>query len=435
MTSEMIGLIGIILLFVLLLLRVPVGMSLLLVGFLGYIGISNIGVANAQLGISGFGTASSHSLSVMPMFILMGLFLSFSGLATDLFKAVDSWVGHFRGGLGMATIGAAAIFSSISGSSSATTATLARVAIPEMNQYNYHPRLSSATVAAGGTLGFLIPPSVILILYGVLTHEPIGPLLIAGLVPGILMALMFMLTIYIQIRRNPSLAPVNTEALPFIDRIKALKTVWPFILIFLLSIGGIYLGFFTPTEAGGVGAFGALLISVFTKRLNWKSFIESLEECVRLTAMIFLILIGANLFAQFLAKSRIPSTITQFVGSLDVSSYLILLGILFVLFILGLFMEGIAILVLTLPIIYPLIMELGFNGVWFGIIMVMVINMGLITPPLGISVFIINGVDKTIPIPTIFKGVIPILVTMIVFTFVVIIFPNVVLFLPDLMGK
>lgn len=435
MSPELIGLLGIVLLFVLLLLRVPVGMSLLLVGFLGYIGISNLNVANSQLGISGFGTASSHSLSVMPMFILMGLFLSFSGLAKELFKAVDSWVGHFRGGLGMATIGAAAIFSSISGSSSATTATLARVAIPEMNQYNYHPRLSSATVAAGGTLGFLIPPSVILILYGVLTHEPIGPLLIAGLVPGVLMALVFMLTIYFQIRRNPSLAPVNAKAMPLIDRFKALSTIWPFILIFLLSIGGIYLGFFTPTEAGGVGAFGALIVSILTKKMNWKNFVESLGECVRLTAMIFLILIGANIFAQFLAKSRIPSTITQFVASLDVSPYLILLGILFVLFILGLFMESIAILVLTLPIIYPLIMELGFNGVWFGIIMTMVINMGLITPPLGMNVFIINGVARDIPIPTIFRGVIPMLVTMIVFTVLLVAFPDVVLFLPDFMSE
>lgn len=434
MSPELIGLLCIILLFVLLLLRVPVGMSLLLVGFLGYIAISNLSVANAQLGISGFGTASSHSLSVMPMFILMGLFLSFSGLAKELFKAVDSWVGHFRGGLGMATIGAAAIFSSISGSSSATTATLARIAIPEMSQYKYHPQLSSATVAVGGTLGFLIPPSVILILYGVLTHEPIGPLLIAGLVPGIIMALMFMVTIYIQIRRNPSLAPVNADVMPFKERFKSLSTIWPFLLIFLLSIGGIYLGIFTPTEAGGVGALGALVVSIMTKRMNWKNFVESLGESVRLTAMIFLILIGANLFAQFLAKSRIPTWITQTITSLEVSPYVILFGILFVLFILGLFMEGIAILVLTLPIIYPLVMELGFNGIWFGVIIVMVINMGLITPPLGINVFIINGVARDIPIPTIFRGVIPMLVTMLIFTVLLVIFPDVVLLLPNIMN-
>ncbi|MCM3759873.1 TRAP transporter large permease [Alkalihalobacillus oceani] len=434
MSPELIGLLCIILLFVLLLLRVPVGMSLLLVGFLGYIAISNLSVANAQLGISGFGTASSHSLSVMPMFILMGLFLSFSGLAKELFKAVDSWVGHFRGGLGMATIGAAAIFSSISGSSSATTATLARIAIPEMSQYKYHPQLSSATVAVGGTLGFLIPPSVILILYGVLTHEPIGPLLIAGLLPGIIMAFMFMVTIYIQIRRNPSLAPVNADVMPFKERFKSLSTIWPFLLIFLLSIGGIYLGIFTPTEAGGVGALGALVVSIMTKRMNWKNFVESLGESVRLTAMIFLILIGANLFAQFLAKSRIPTGITQTITSLEVSPYVILFGILFVLFILGLFMEGIAILVLTLPIIYPLVMELGFNGIWFGVIIVMVINMGLITPPLGINVFIINGVARDIPIPTIFRGVIPMLVTMLIFTVLLVIFPDVVLLLPNIMN-
>ncbi|GAB3063867.1 TRAP transporter large permease [Virgibacillus ainsalahensis] len=434
MSPELIGLLGIGLLFVLLLLKISVGMSLVMVGFLGYIAISNLDIANAQLGISGFGTASNHSLSVMPMFILMGLFLSFSGLAKELFKAVDSWVGHYRGGLGMATIGAAAIFASISGSSSATTATLAKVAIPEMHKYNYHPRVSSSTVAAGGTLGFLIPPSVILILYGVLTHEPIGNLLIAGLMPGIIMGLMFMVSIYIQIRRDPSLAPVKANAVPFKERLKYLSTIWPFMLIFLLSIGGIYFGFFTPTEAGGVGAFGALVVSVLTKKMNWKSFVESLQECVRLTAMIFLILIGANLFAQFLAKSRIPSSITQTIASLDVSPYLILIGILFVLFILGLFMEGIAIMVLTLPILHPLIMQLGFDGVWFGVIMVLVINIGLITPPLGISAFIINGISD-ISLSTIFRGIMPMLFTMIVFVLILVVFPDLVLILPDLMSK
>lgn len=434
MSPEMIGLLGIFLLFVLLLLNMSVGMSLVIVGFFGFVAISGIDVANSQLGTSGYGTASNHSLSVMPMFILMGLFLSFSGLARELFKAVDSWVGHFRGGLGMATIGASAIFSSISGSASATTATLAKVAIPEMQKYDYSPRVSTATVAAGGTLGFLIPPSVILILYGVLTQEPIGQLLIAGLIPGILLTLLFMLTVYIQIRRNPSLAPVKSEVASLKERFKSLIPVWPFMLIFLLSIGGIYFGFFTPTEAGGVGAFGALVVSVLTKKMNWKSFVESLQECVRLTAMIFLILIGANLFAQFLALSRIPSTITQAIASLDVSPYLILIGVLFILFILGMFLEGIAILVLTLPILYPLIMQLGFDGVWFGIVMVLVVNIGLITPPLGVTAFIINGISK-ISLPTIFRGIVPMLFTMIAFLIILIAFPDIVLILPNFMGS
>ncbi len=431
----MMGLIGIIALFVLILLRVQVGIALLLVGFGGYYFLSGERVALAQLGMSAFGTASKYTLSVMPMFILMGMFLSYSGLAKDLFKAVDRWVGHIRGGIGMATIGASAIFASISGSANATTATLGKVALPEMKEYNYHPGLSSACVAAGGTLGVLIPPSVILILYGVLTMEPIGALLIAGLVPGILLALCFMLTVYIQVRRNPSLAPNLQEPSPFIERVKSLKSIWPFMLIFMLSIGGIYFGFFTPTEAGGVGALGALLFAVITRRLNWKKFMAALEETVYLTSMVFIILIGATLFGKFLAMSRIPAQLTSIVTDLDVSPYIIIAIILLIFFILGLFLEGIAILVLTLPIVYPLIISLGFDGIWFGVIMVLVFVMGTITPPLGISVFVIHGVARDIPIPTIFRGVTPMLIAMILFTALLVIFPQIVMTLPNLMMK
>jgi tripartite ATP-independent transporter DctM subunit len=433
MSPEVVGIIGIVALFVLILLRVQVGIALLLVGFTGYMYLSGTNVALAQLGMSAFGTASKYSLSVMPMFILMGMFLSYSGLAKDLFKAVDHWVGHVRGGIGMATIGASAIFSSISGSVNATTATLAKVALPEMKDYKYHQGLSSSCVAAGGTLGVLIPPSVILILYGVLTMEPVGALLIAGLVPGILLAFLFMLTVYIQVRRKPSLAPNQQSPSSFQDRMKSLSKIWPFGLIFLLSIGGIYFGFFTPTEAGGVGALGALLFSVLTKRLGWKGFFASLEETIRLTSMIFIILIGATLFGQFLAMSRVPTAVTSMVIGLDVSPFVIVAIILIIYFLLGLFLEGIAILVLTLPIVYPLIIQLGFDGIWFGIIMVMVFNMGVITPPLGISVYVINGVAKDIPIQTIFRGVTPMLLTMILFTILLVIFPEIVMTLPNFM--
>ncbi|MDV2883708.1 TRAP transporter large permease [Alkalihalophilus pseudofirmus] len=433
MSPEMIGVIGIISLLILILLRVQVGIALLLVGFTGYLTLSGSNVALAQLGMSAFGTASKYSLSVMPMFILMGMFLSYSGLAKDLFKAVDHWVGHVRGGLGMATIGAAAIFSSISGSANATTATLAKVAIPEMKDYNYKPSLSSACVAAGGTLGVLIPPSVILILYGVLTMEPVGALLIAGIVPGILLTFLFMLTVYIRVKRDPSLAPNVQTPSTFKARMGSFGKIWPFVLIFMLSIGGIYFGFFTPTEAGGVGALGALLFSVLTKRLGWKGFFDSLEETIRLTSMIFIILIGATLFGQFLAMSRVPTAVTSMVIGLDVSPFVIIAIILLIYFLLGLFLEGIAILVLTLPIVYPLVIQLGFDGIWFGIIMVMVFNMGVVTPPLGISVYVINGVAKDIPIQTIFRGVTPMLIAMMIFTIILVIFPEIVMTLPNLM--
>lgn len=435
MSPELIGVLGVAALVVLILLRVQVGIALLVIGFIGYAWITNINVAFAQLGSVTFNTASNYNLSVMPMFILMGMFLSYSGLAKDMFNAVDRWIGHWKGGLGMATIGASAIFSAISGSIMATTATIAKVALPEMKRLEYHPRLSTACVAAGGTLGILIPPSVILILYGVITMEPIGELLIAGFIPGVLMAASFMLTIYIQVKRNPSLAPGHQEKATWKERIVSLKNVWAFLVIFFISMGGIYFGFFTPTEAGGVGALGALIIALANRTLSWKRFAESLIETVRLTSMVFFILIGAMLFGSFLAISKLPMALTSIVAEAEVSRYVILLAILFVYLILGMFMEGIAMLVLTMPIVYPLIIDLGFDGVWFGIIMVLVLNMGALTPPMGLSVFVVSGVAKDIPIQTIFRGVVPMLVTIIIFTIILVIIPEIVTFLPDMMRQ
>jgi tripartite ATP-independent transporter DctM subunit len=434
MIPEVIGIIGTLLLIILILLRAPVGLSLLLIGFLGYSYLTKFKVGLSQLGMSTFNVASSYVLSVMPLFILMGMFLSYSGLGKDLYQAVDRWVGHVRGGLAMATIGASALFSAISGSAMSTTATVARVTLPEMKKYDYNSGLAAASVAAGGTLGILIPPSVALILYGALTMEPIGPLLIAGIIPGAICTALFMMTVYVQIRKNPSLAPSGRLKASFLEQIKSLKNVWPFLLIFLLSIGGIYLGIFTPTEAAGVGAFGAFLYTIITRKLDWKKLGEAFDESVRLSAMIFIILIGASLFGNFLAVSKIPMTISTSVISMELSPYVVLSLILLVYLLLGLFMEAIAIQVLTLPIVYPLIIELGFDGIWFGIILVMVLNMGLITPPLGISCYIIQGIDKSIPLNKIFSSVIPMLITMIIFTILLVIFPQIVTFLPELMN-
>jgi len=434
MSPELIGLIGLIIFMFLILLKVPIGLALLLIGFFGYVGLSGWDIALTQLGQSGFETASDYSLSVMPMFILMGMFLSHSGLSSDLFNSVDVWIGKIRGGLSMATIGASAIFSAISGSATATTATMARVAIPEMNKYEYDAKLSTSSVAAGGTLGFLIPPSVILILYGVLTYEPIGELLVAGFIPGILMTLFFMLSIYFQAKKNPELAPQKTKKSTFKEKIESLIQIIPFLIVFVLSIGGIYLGLFTPSEAGGVGALGSLVVALVTKKMNWSRFVDSLVDTVKLTAMIFFILIGAGLFAKFLSATNIPVTVTSFVAELNTSPYIILFAVLFVLFILGMFMEGIAIFVLTLPIIHPLITDLGFDGVWFGIIMVLIMNLGLLTPPLGMSVYIINGIVPEVPIEKIFRGVIPMIITIVLFIIVLTIFPEIVLFIRAYMG-
>lgn len=428
----MIGIIGIVLLLVLILLRVSVGLSLFLVGFVGVSQLTDLSVGLSQLGSSAFGTGNNYGLSVIPLFILMGMLMSNTGLGTDLFTAVDKWIGHFRGGLAIATVGASSIFAAISGSTNATTATLAKIAIPEMKKYKYKTTFSTAAVAAGGTLGILIPPSVILIIYGALTNEAVGPLLIGGLIPGILLTFIFIGMINIQVRLNPEIAPRKEVAATFEEKLTSLKSVWPFLLIFVLSIGGIYFGIFTPSEAGGIGAIGAFLLTLLTKRLDLKGLISSLDESLRLSVMLFLILIGASLFGRFLALSQIPMTLSTSVGSLNVSPYIILAMILIVYFILGMFMEGIAIMVLTLPIVYPLIIQLGFSGLWFGIIMVMVLNIGVLTPPLGLSVYIISGVVKDVPIEQIFKGVVPPVIAMLIFTIILVIFPEIVTFLPSL---
>ncbi|WP_342387937.1 TRAP transporter large permease [Salinicoccus bachuensis] len=433
MTPELIGLIGILAILLLFFAKVPVAIALIIVSLLGTTAIRGFEVAFAQLGRTPFDTSSNYSLSVIPLFILMGMVLSNTGIGRDLYRMVDSFVGHLKGGLATATIGTAAIFSSISGSLNATTATVAKIALPEMDKYNYKSSLSTASVAAGGTLGILIPPSVILILYGILTREPIGALLIAGIIPGILQILLFMITVYVLVRRDSDLAPQREGKAGASERLHTLKNIWPFIGLFLVTIGGIYLGVFTPTEAAGIGAFGALFFAVISRKFNWKMLGGSLEETIRLTAFIFLLIIGANLFGQFLAISRIPVMLTSYIGGLEMNAYIILGVILLVLLILGCFVESLALIVITLPILYPIITELGFNGIWFGVIMIMVINIGALTPPLGISVYVIKGVAKDVPLQTIFKGIVPMIVAMVICVIILIIFPELVTVLPDMM--
>lgn len=435
MSAELIGFIGIIVLVLLILFKVPVGLSLLLVGFVGIGLIKNMDVALSQLASSSFSTVNSYSLSVIPLFILMGMFMSNTGFGNDLFTAVEKWIGKVRGGLAIATIGAASIFSAISGSANATTATLAKICIPEMEKYNYKTTFATAAVAAGGTLGSLIPPSVLLILYGALTSEPIGALLIAGIVPGILMAICFMIMINIQVRMKPEIAPQRTETVSMKEKVYSLKNVWPFLVIFLISIGGIYVGVFTPNEAGAIGAMGAFILSVVTRRMSLKILLDSLDETLRITVMIFFVLIGASIFGRFLALSKIPMLLSDSITSLDVAPFVILTLILVVYFFLGMFLEGIAIMVLTLPIIYPIITDLGYNGLWFGVIMILIVNIGVLTPPLGLSVYIIAGIVKHVSIEQIFKGVIPSIITMILFIILLIIFPEIVTFLPDITFK
>jgi tripartite ATP-independent transporter DctM subunit len=432
MSPELTGLVGIILLLLFFFLKMQVGLSMLVVGFLGYAYLTTRSAGLAVISQVPYSTASMYSLSVIPLFIVMGMFLSYGGLGRDLFKAVDAWMRHLPGGMAIATIGACAFFAAVCGSATATAATLGTIALPEMKRYKYHDGLATAVVAAGGTLGILIPPSTILVLYGLLTELPVGELLIAGFVPGVLMAIMFMATVFIIVKRDPSKAMVAAPA-PMKEKMKSLVSIWPVGLIFIGVMGGIYFGFFTPTEAAAVGAFIALVFSVATRRFSRKNLFDSLDSSSRTTAMLFLILIGAITFGRFLAVTDIPFQLSGYMADLHVSKYIVMIMILLLMTVLGCFIEGISLMVLTLPILYPIVIALGFDGIWFGVVMVIMLNIGMVTPPVGMNVYVTAGVAKDVPLMTIFKGVTPFWIAMIVCALILIAFPQIVTFLPDLM--
>ena len=379
-----------------------------------------------------YATASAYSLSVIPLFILMGMFLSHGGLGKDIFDAANAWVRHVKGGMAMATIAAIAIWSAISGSATATAASIGSVVLPEMKRRGYNDALATACVAAGGTMDILIPPSSVLVLYGILTEESIGKLLIAGILPGLLLAALFAVVIYIWVRRDPTAAPVEPAA-PLKEKMRALKPIWAVVVIFILVMGGIYKGFFTPTEAAAVGAFISLLVSLVSRRFSRNAMLAALDSGARTTAMLFIILIGAIIFSRFLAVTRIPFELSSYIASLEVSRYVIIGIISVALIFLGCFIEGISLMVLTVPILYPLIIDLGFDGVWFGIVLVTLLNIGMVTPPVGINVYVVAGVAKDVPLMTIFRGVTPFFIAMVVGLILLIAFPQISLWLVGFM--
>jgi len=430
----MAGIVGVALFFVALAFKMQIGLSMLFVGLLGFAYLSSPKAMLAKLGMDAYASASVHALSVIPLFVLMGLFLFHAGLGHEIYKALYAWIGRVRGGLGMATIGACGVFGALSGSIIATVATFTAVALPEMRRYKYKDVLSTGCIAAGGGVDILIPPSTVLVLYGILTYESIGKLLIGGIVPGILLALLFIGVIYIWVRINPSLAPLQPkERVTFVEKIKLSSKLYPVAGLFLMAMGGIYFGVFTPTEAAAVGAFGALVFSLVTKHLTREGFKNALVEAASVTGMLFLILIGAGIFGRFITISKIPMQLAAFVSGLDVSPYVVLLFIYLFYIILGCFVEGLAILALTVPILYPLVTSLGFDGVWFGIIVIIMISIGTITPPVGICVYVTAGVAKDVPLGTIFKGATPFWVAKIILAILLTIFPGIVTFLPGLM--
>jgi tripartite ATP-independent transporter DctM subunit len=428
----MIGLIGIICLFGLLAIRVYIGMAMMIVGFMGTGVLIGWQPALDLLGLVPMDETKVYSMSVIPLFILMGQFAFVSGISTDIYQTVYNWMGHLRGGLAMATVLACAFFSAVSGSSLATGATMGMVAIPEMMKYKYNPSLATGCVAAGGTLGILIPPSIGFVIYGILTEQSIGKLLMAGLLPGLLLSSLFILSIIIICAWKPAMGPKG-PATPWSARIRSLSGTWGILTLFAIVIGGIYTGVFTPTEAAGIGAFGAFAIMVFKKQLTWARFVQCLSETGKMTAFIFLIIIGAAVFSYFLALTGLPTTLSEYITGLSLPRGIILFGIILVYMVLGCVMEVYSIMILTLPIIFPIVVGLGFDPIWFGVMMVIVLEIGLITPPIGLNVFVLKGAAVGIPVEVIFKGIWPFFISAIIAMILIALFPGIALYIPSQM--
>ena len=426
------AIISVALLIFLFLLRMPVAFAMALVGFLGFCYIVSVPGGLAILAKDFWAMFSSYSLTVIPMFVFMGTIAFYSGMSRRLYATAYKFLGQQRGGLALATILACAGFGAMCGSTNAAAAAMGKVTLPEMRRYNYDDSLATACVAAAGSLAILIPPSTILIVYGVMTEESIGRLFAAGILPGLVLTALFIITIIIICRFKPSLAPPGARA-TWKERIASLSGVIEMFLLFALVMGGLFVGWFTPTEAGAAGAAGALIIALARRRLSWRGFLDSLADTTRITAMVFLIVTGATVFGHFMAVTRVPFELSAWVGGLGVSPTVILGFIIFGYLIGGCFMDSLALVTLTIPILYPLVLSLGFNGIWFGVIIVLVAEMGVITPPVGINVYVIKGVAPDVPLETIFKGIFPFLGAIIVCIALLIAFPQIALFLPSFM--
>jgi C4-dicarboxylate transporter, DctM subunit len=432
MSSGAAAVAGFVALFGLILLRVPVGMAMGLVGVTGYGAIVGAGPALKMVGQTSMRTVTDYSFGVIPMFLLMGAFVSTSGMSRELFRAANSFVGHWRGGLGLATIAACGAFAAISGSSVATAATFATVAYPEMRRHKYPQSFAAGVIAAGGTLGAIFPPSTVLAVYGLITQQDIGKLFIAGIVPGLLAVSMYMLTIVAIGLMRPGFLPAGPRS-DWKERLAALRHVWAALALFAFVIGGLYGGLFTPTEAGGVGACGAFLISVARRRLTPAGVLASLLQATRTAAAVFTVLIGALLFGYFLTVTETPQRVTEFLTGLGVGRYGVLALIMLMYLALGCLMDAMAMIILTVPIVFPVVTALGFDPIWFGIIIVMTVELGLIHPPVGMNVFVIKTAVKDVTFATIFKGVLPFIATDILRLVILIAFPAIALYLPSLM--
>ncbi len=433
MTPSTAALLSVGVLILLFLMKMPVAIAMGLVGFIGFMWVVSV-PAGLSIVAKGFWTMfSSYDLSVVPMFVFMGTIAFYAGMGARLYDAAYKFFGRFRGGLALATIFACAGFGAMCGSTNAEAAAMGKVTLPEMKRYRYDDSLATGCVASAGSLAILIPPSALLIIYGILTEQSIGRLFAAGILPGLLLTLLFAMTIFIVCRFRPELAPPGAKS-TWKERLTSLSGVIEMFLLFSLVMGGLFIGWFTPTEAGAAGAAGAILIALIRRKLNWKDFLNSLADTTRITAMVYLIITGAILYSYFMAVTRLPFELSAWVGGLGVSPTLIMVIIIFGYLIGGCFMDSLAMITLTVPILFPLILKLGYDPIWFGIITVLVAEMGVITPPVGINVYVIKGVVPEVPLETIFRGIFPFLMAILVCAVILIIFPQIATYLPSFMS-
>lgn len=431
MSSEAIGIIGIIFFVILLFSRIWIGAAMMIVGFLGYSYIMSIKSACSVVAQIPFSTTATYAMSAIPLFILMGCILFNSGVGADLYKTAHKWIGQVNGGLAMASVIACAFFAAITGISVPALITMGKVAVPEMRKYKYDDKLATGSIACAGTLSVLIPPSMAFIIYGILTEQSIGLLFIAGILPGILLTSLFLIVIKVITIYRPEAGPRGPKT-TFKEKVISLKNSWHCVLLFLIILGGIYGGIFTPTEAGAIGTFGAIIITVIAGRLTVKALIDSLLETAQTTAMVFFLIMGGYVLMKFLTISKLPFLLTKTIINLPFSPTVVLIGIFILYLLLGMFLDIFSAVIITVPILFPVITGLGFDPIWFGVIVVIMIQIGLVSPPVGLDIFTLGGVID-VPLYTIFKGVLPFFVAMAICIILLIIFPQIVLFLPNMM--
>lgn len=433
MTPVEVGILGCILLLILLMSSMPVAFAMAVVGFFGFALVVSPHAALNLITTDLYETFSSYSLTVIPLFVLMGQISFHAGISKRLFNTAYHWLGPLPGGLAMATVGACTAFGAICGSGPATAATMASVALPEMRRYKYGMELASGAVAAGGSLGMLIPPSVVFIVYAIMTEQSIGALFIAGIVPGLLIALLFCLTIYITCKFKPEQGPVG-PSVSWRVKFRSLSGVAETLILFVMVMGGMFLGYFTPTEAAAIGAAGSLIIALVKRQMTPKVLIRSLQETIRTSCMVMIIVAGAVMFGHFLAVTRIPFALAEWLAGLPLPSFVIMGFIILFYLLSGCFVDALALVLLTIPIFYPVVTGLGYDSIWFGVIIVVVTQMGVISPPVGVNAYVVSGIERDIPLQTVFKGALPFLGALIVAALILLTFPGLTLFLPNLMN-